>query len=286
MDLLRPQSMSAQPNTSTILLVGADGLGQERLIEALHKVPVTFNLNVHVAHKLPLPEEGEKTRRRITLLVFLVDLTSLHSMIVVQDALKYVAPEFFLGKVFFLVTRDKPEKNWAVIPKSVVNLAATYHSPLIFSDLQNGGSVRIAAERLVRILKIAGGLIPGLSSTQLVCLCSPALPVTERLMPFSETAEEDPTVVPLVISAAILIFVFLLALVLPIVLYYSRRRACHHPEKPMALSPTSPTEKPDGAVTRLVVPTKTLSRSITRECQALQPENVGLGGSNVVVRAV
>uniref|UniRef100_UPI00358EA3FF centromere protein M isoform X2 n=1 Tax=Myxine glutinosa TaxID=7769 RepID=UPI00358EA3FF len=189
MDLLRPYSKSnpAQPNSATILLVGADGLGQEHLVEALHKVHVTFNLNVHVANKLPLLEEGEKTRHCISLIVFLVDLTNPYSMTSVQDSLPYVAPDFFVGKVFFLITGVKLEKDCAVSHASVINLARTCHSECICADLQNEGSVRLAAERLVRILKIVGGLIPGLSST---CLCRPMLSVTDRLS-FCEMSKED-----------------------------------------------------------------------------------------------
>uniref|UniRef100_UPI00358FE7C8 centromere protein M isoform X1 n=1 Tax=Myxine glutinosa TaxID=7769 RepID=UPI00358FE7C8 len=203
MDLLRPYSKSnpAQPNSATILLVGADGLGQEHLVEALHKVHVTFNLNVHVANKLPLLEEGEKTRHCISLIVFLVDLTNPYSMTSVQDSLPYVAPDFFVGKVFFLITGGTPlvllltpargevklEKDCAVSHASVINLARTCHSECICADLQNEGSVRLAAERLVRILKIVGGLIPGLSST---CLCRPMLSVTDRLS-FCEMSKED-----------------------------------------------------------------------------------------------
>ncbi|XP_078474666.1 centromere protein M isoform X2 [Lampetra planeri] len=108
MAVLHPFAKLPEPRTATVLLVGAVGPGQSALAEAMCRINSPFSINVHIASKLPLPGHNEHRRPRIDLILLLIDLTSINSLRVVEDSLRLLSASFFIGRVFFAITKDPP----------------------------------------------------------------------------------------------------------------------------------------------------------------------------------
>ncbi|CAN0356518.1 unnamed protein product, partial [Lampetra planeri] len=106
MAVLHPFAKLPEPRTATVLLVGAVGPGQSALAEAMCRINSPFSINVHIASKLPLPGHNEHRRPRIDLILLLIDLTSINSLRVVEDSLRLLSASFFIGRVFFAITKD------------------------------------------------------------------------------------------------------------------------------------------------------------------------------------
>lgn len=77
---------------------------------------------------------------------------------------------FFLGKVSFLVTGAGRESHCSIHRSTVVKLAHTYRSPLLFCDLEIEDFRATMAQRLVRMLQICAGHVPGVSALNLLSL--------------------------------------------------------------------------------------------------------------------
>ncbi|XP_012900635.1 centromere protein M isoform X4 [Mustela putorius furo] len=88
--------------------------------------------NSHLARSLPLP--SNMNRPRIDLIMFVVNLHSKYSLRNVEESLRHVDATFFLGKVGFLATGAGRESHCSVHRSTVVRLARTYRSPLLFCD--------------------------------------------------------------------------------------------------------------------------------------------------------
>ncbi|XP_047642072.1 centromere protein M isoform X4 [Phacochoerus africanus] len=125
-------------------------------------------LKVHLANSLPLP--SSVTRPRIDLIVFVINLHSKHSLRNVEESLHHVDAAFFLGKVSFLVTGAGRESHCSIHRSTVVKLAHTYRSPLLFCDLEIEDFRATMAQRLVRMLQICAGHVPGVSALNLLSL--------------------------------------------------------------------------------------------------------------------
>ncbi|XP_045635933.1 centromere protein M isoform X1 [Ursus americanus] len=137
-------------------------------------------LKVHLARSLPLP--SNVNRPRIDLIVFVVNLHSKYSLRNVEESLRHVDATFFLGKVGFLATGAGRESHCSIHRNTVVRLAHTYRSPLLFCDLEVEGFRTTVAQRLVRMLQICAGHVPGVSALNLLSLLrSSENPVLEDL---------------------------------------------------------------------------------------------------------
>ncbi|NXY86906.1 CENPM protein, partial [Alcedo cyanopectus] len=118
----------------------------------------------HVATSLPLPLETDCLRPRIDLIVFMIDIKSKYSLKNVEASLTHVDASFFLGRVWFLITGVGRMNCCSVDMNAVWKLGEVYCSPLICCELELEG-VRVAtAQRLLRILQICAGHIPGVSA--------------------------------------------------------------------------------------------------------------------------
>uniref|UniRef100_A0A8C5X473 Centromere protein M n=1 Tax=Malurus cyaneus samueli TaxID=2593467 RepID=A0A8C5X473_9PASS len=121
----------------------------------------------HLATSLPLPSERDHLRPRIDLIVFMIDIKSKYSLKNVETSLAYVDASFFLGKVCFLATGVGRLNSCSVETNVICKLGETYNSPVLFCELE----VRLAtAQRLLRILQICAGHIPGVSALSFVSL--------------------------------------------------------------------------------------------------------------------
>ncbi|XP_047405889.1 centromere protein M isoform X2 [Sciurus carolinensis] len=161
-------------------------------------------LRVHLAKSLPLP--SNVNRPRIDLIVFVINLHSKYSLQHVQESLRHVDASFFLGRVCFLSTGAGQEHHCSIHRNTVLKLAHTYRSPLLFCDLEvrtlttvadvtlgrgegsvvHRGNIRNAhrrvtedqvedfratmAQRLVRMLLVCAGHVPGVSALSLLSL--------------------------------------------------------------------------------------------------------------------
>ncbi|XP_047642070.1 centromere protein M isoform X2 [Phacochoerus africanus] len=134
MSVLRPLDKLPGLNTATILLVGTEDALLQQLADSMLKEDCASELKVHLANSLPLP--SSVTRPRIDLIVFVINLHSKHSLRNVEESLHHVDAAFFLGKVSFLVTGAGRESHCSIHRSTVVKLAHTYRSPLLFCDLE------------------------------------------------------------------------------------------------------------------------------------------------------
>ncbi|XP_074127951.1 centromere protein M isoform X2 [Sminthopsis crassicaudata] len=164
MALLRPLDKLPTLDVATILLLGAEETLLQQLgaaiieeCEGMAKVQV------------------ECFRPRIDLIVFVLSLHSKHSLKTVELSLPHVDASFFLGKVCFLVTGARNEQNNGVHLDTVKKMAATYHSPLLFADLEVKCFRVSMAQRLIRILQICAGHVPGLSALNLLSMLKGSL---------------------------------------------------------------------------------------------------------------
>ncbi|XP_060705570.1 centromere protein M [Hemiscyllium ocellatum] len=181
MSVLKPQNKHPDLNNGTVLLVGADGLHLDQLAAAILKENKSFEVNIHLAKRLPLPAENEHSRPRIDLIVFLMDLRSQHSVETVKASLAYVDVNYFLGKVCFLAVGGRAVKHQSIEMYTLKQLADSYSSPLIPAELESAERRSAIAQRLIQILKVAAGLVPGMSALALSSLIRPSFKTeTER----------------------------------------------------------------------------------------------------------
>ncbi|XP_009893541.1 PREDICTED: centromere protein M [Charadrius vociferus] len=125
---------------------------------------INFKISIHLATSLPLPSERDHLRPRIDLIVFMIDIKSKYSLKNVEASLAYVDASFFLGKVCFLVTGVGRVNYCSVEMNAIWKLGDVYCSPVLFCELELEG-IRVAtAQRLLRMLQICAGHIPGVSA--------------------------------------------------------------------------------------------------------------------------
>ncbi|XP_045869926.1 centromere protein M isoform X1 [Meles meles] len=173
MSVLRPLDKQPGLNTATILLVGTEDALLQQLADSMLKEDCASELKVfsffsHLARSLPLP--SNVNRPRIDLIMFVVNLHSKYSLRNVEESLRHVDATFFLGKVGFLATGAGRESHCSVHRNTVVRLARAYRSPLLFCDLEVDGFRAPVAQRLVRMLQICAGHVPGVSALNLLSL--------------------------------------------------------------------------------------------------------------------
>ncbi|NXA08036.1 CENPM protein, partial [Sapayoa aenigma] len=118
----------------------------------------------HLAMSLPLPSERDHLRPRIDLIVFMIDIKSKHSLKNVEASLDHVDATFFLGKVCFLVTGVGRVNYCSIDTSAICKLGEAYCSPVLFCELELEGIRVSTAQRLVRVLQICAGLVPGVSA--------------------------------------------------------------------------------------------------------------------------
>ncbi|NXS67330.1 CENPM protein, partial [Pandion haliaetus] len=118
----------------------------------------------HLATSLPLPPETDRVRPRIDMIVFMIDIKSKYSLKNVEASLAHVDVNFFLGKVCFLVTGVGRVNYCSVEMNAIWNLGEVYCSPVLFCELELEGTRVATAQRLLRMLEICAGHVPGVSA--------------------------------------------------------------------------------------------------------------------------
>ncbi|XP_052646501.1 centromere protein M isoform X2 [Harpia harpyja] len=161
---LQPYDKLPALSSAVLLLVGSDGGLQQRLAEAILREKKNFKINIHLATSLPLPPERDHLRPRIDLVAFMIDIKSKYSLKNVEASLAYVDDSFFLGKVCFLVAGVGRVNYCSVEMNAIRNLGEVYCSPVLFCELEVEGSQVATAQRLLRMLEICAGHVPGVSA--------------------------------------------------------------------------------------------------------------------------
>ncbi|XP_064367843.1 centromere protein M isoform X3 [Dromaius novaehollandiae] len=131
MAVVRPFDKLPALNSATVLLVGSDESLQQKLAEAILKEKKSFKISI---------------------------------LKNVEASLAHVDASFFLGKVCFLVTGVGRVNYCSVQTNAVWKLGEVYCSPVLYCELELEG-IRVAtAQRLLRMLQICSGQIPGISA--------------------------------------------------------------------------------------------------------------------------
>ncbi|NXI49796.1 CENPM protein, partial [Chloroceryle aenea] len=118
----------------------------------------------HLTTFLPLPLERDHLRPRIDLIAFMIDIKSKHSLKNVEASLTHVDDSFFLGKVCFLITGVGRMNCCSIDMNAVWKLGEDYCSPVLCCELELEGIRAATAQRLLRMLQICAGHVPGVSA--------------------------------------------------------------------------------------------------------------------------
>uniref|UniRef100_A0A8D1GPU0 Centromere protein M n=1 Tax=Sus scrofa TaxID=9823 RepID=A0A8D1GPU0_PIG len=168
MSVLRPMDKLPGLNTATILLVGTEDALLQQLADSMLKEDCASELKVHLANSLPLP--SSVTRPRIDLIVFVINLHSKHSLRNVEESLHHVDATFFLGKVSFLVTGVKRACHCQAFLTAEEAAGHSLRATFLFLALKIEDFRATMAQRLVRMLQICAGHVPGVSALNLLSL--------------------------------------------------------------------------------------------------------------------
>ncbi|KAF0883224.1 CENPM protein, partial [Crocuta crocuta] len=153
-------------------LVGTEDALLQQLADSMVKEDCASELRVHLARSLPLP--SSVNRPRIDLIVFVINLHSKYSLRNVEESLHHVDATFFLHHCTALCTHGffaaGRESHCSIHRNTIMKLAHTYRSPLFFCDLEIESFRATMAQRLVRVLQICAGHVPGVSALNLLSL--------------------------------------------------------------------------------------------------------------------
>ncbi|XP_075688390.1 centromere protein M isoform X1 [Rhinoderma darwinii] len=162
---LKPFDKMPVLNVATLLLVGSEEGYRELIAKAILREMGTFEVKIHMTASLPLAFEREHLRPRFDMIVFLINLHSQYSLSTVVSSIAILDANFFLGKVCFLATKGRHGNVQHAVDISIVkDLADQYLSLLIQTELDNEDDVVCTAKRLLNMLRICAGLVPGISS--------------------------------------------------------------------------------------------------------------------------
>ncbi|PIK53951.1 putative centromere protein M [Apostichopus japonicus] len=75
-DVLRPLQKIPQPQTATILIVGADGTPKKEFAESMLNTIASYKLQIRLAKYLPLPIANDDQRPNLDFIVFLLEMNN------------------------------------------------------------------------------------------------------------------------------------------------------------------------------------------------------------------
>ncbi|XP_006824697.1 centromere protein M-like [Saccoglossus kowalevskii] len=155
--LLSTFNKVSAPNTATVLLVGAEGTSKHKLAEAMLNIDTDFNLNMLTASSLPLPKDESDSRPPVNFVVFVIDLSNVLSMTIVESSVKYLDVDYFLGRCCFVVMKAEDPDNQNVEMMAVTGLSDVYQSPMLCGDVKTIRNCQCLARKLLSMVEIAGG---------------------------------------------------------------------------------------------------------------------------------
>ncbi|XP_075070995.1 centromere protein M [Mixophyes fleayi] len=166
MATLRPYDKMPMVNAAAILLVGSEESHLELMAGAMLKEPKTFEVKIHTAPALPLPYERDPVRPRFDMVVFIINRHSQRSLARALSSITHLDAHYFHGRVCFVATKGgQGQMQHCVVDTSTVrDLADSHLSVLVHSELDHAEDVVYTARRLLNMLKVCAGLVPGFSS--------------------------------------------------------------------------------------------------------------------------
>ncbi|XP_033119009.1 centromere protein M-like [Anneissia japonica] len=169
----------SSPNTATLLLVGAEGLGKHKFALSIMSQKAPFSLQIRTATSLPLPPDHDNTRPNIDYVIFILDLTNRMSISNVEASVKTLDCEYFLGRSCCVVLQaNNPSLHGADI-KNITGLCDAYHMPMFCASFDEEKDRKCISQKVLSMLQVACGTRKGVSPM--------LIDATRRSFAFEET---------------------------------------------------------------------------------------------------
>ncbi|XP_071813324.1 centromere protein M-like isoform X2 [Apostichopus japonicus] len=162
-DVLRPLQKIPQPQTATILIVGADGTPKKEFAESMLNTIASYKLQIRLAKYLPLPIANDDQRPNLDFIVFLLEMNNAQSITSVHDSLKYLDTTYFLGRVCFVVNQASNDSIHCTDITDITRLCDSFDSPMLSGNLQTEEDRTILARQVTQMMEIAAGMKTDLS---------------------------------------------------------------------------------------------------------------------------
>ncbi|XP_013779305.1 centromere protein M-like [Limulus polyphemus] len=159
-------SINKEPGVDkvVILLIGGRGVGKHRLATALIQTRSSLTVEVRTCVKLPLPKENEQERPYIDLIIFIVDMTSRASKMILEESLPYLMPECFVDKVCFVAMNSSMVNSYSFGIDRVIDCGDLYGCPVLYGDLQSRSHLDNLAQQIINQAEVKAGLKYNISS--------------------------------------------------------------------------------------------------------------------------
>ncbi|CAB4011637.1 Hypothetical predicted protein [Paramuricea clavata] len=151
---------------ATILVVSIKGIGMEDFVEAMLQMDTSYSTQIRTTTSLPLPKQTDSSepRPRIDYIVFIVDLSNQQSFKMIEEAVKLVDVDYFLGRCCFILSKAKQEHLHSVDLNEVTDLVEAYDSTMFCGDLTNEEERMNLVEKVLHHAEIACGFCNDVNS--------------------------------------------------------------------------------------------------------------------------
>ncbi|XP_071963610.1 centromere protein M-like isoform X2 [Antedon mediterranea] len=155
--VLSPHNIISSPNTATLLLVGAEGMGKHKFASSIISQKTSFSLQIRTARRLPLPVDTEDTRPNIDYIVFIIDLTNRASISSMEASLKTLDCEYFLGRCCCIVHNANNTNLHGADIKNITGLCDAYHMPMLCAGFDEDKELKSISQKVLSLLQVACG---------------------------------------------------------------------------------------------------------------------------------
>ncbi|CAI9724580.1 Hypothetical predicted protein [Octopus vulgaris] len=167
-DILRLHSGAPLLNKVSVLILGEYGINKKKLAESLVSMSDKFPLLVRLTSNLPL-EPTDPPRPRIDFICFVIDVTRKESLNCLQEAVKLIDAEYFLGKACLIVHQpDNHPKLSTIEIESIKDIAKMYNLIIIYGNIETRAN-HVSCQ-ILRIVEISAGFKSNLQSIFLLAL--------------------------------------------------------------------------------------------------------------------
>lgn len=157
LDVLDAFDKAPSHNAVTVLLLGCQGVGKQRLARAIVDIDTPFSVAIRTATSLPLPRENEAERPRIDFICFMIDLTNKESIKVMESCLHKVDVEYFLGRSCLVASQVQDTVKNIVDLEQVIDLADKYNMQTLCAQSQDEAQLSALGKRIIQMVLNATG---------------------------------------------------------------------------------------------------------------------------------
>ncbi|GAB1598484.1 centromere protein M-like [Argonauta hians] len=155
-------------NNVSVLFVGEYGINKKKLAKGLISEATNFTLSIRMTSKLPM-QPCDPPYSRIDFICFIIDILRKESLINLQNAVKHIDAEYFMGRSCLIVHQpDKCRKQSAIDLDCIKEVAKMYNLITIYGDIETQ-PYRVA-NQILRIVEISAGFKKNLQSLFLLGL--------------------------------------------------------------------------------------------------------------------